>query len=194
MALLTLTQDVVRQLLERAPSTEVRDLLQPGLSIRGLGGPRPRWYFRYATVGKTGTKVRTAEPLCLVQLCEDPDVMRQVVAAGRAALRENRDPGKAAGKALAAALKSPANLTASDEHGDALPSQAGLLPPRDALPGEDITLRTVQPDARDAGGADMQHFEALKNPPTDSAQLNVFRARLDRSAALERTKQRDRFS
>ncbi len=99
----------LRQLANRnGDMVEVRDLVQPGLSIR-LTGLRLTWYFRYSTakLGPHGHAVRTAEPICTVDACADPEKMRTVVAAGKAALRDGRDPMAAARTTLAAILQLP---------------------------------------------------------------------------------------
>ncbi len=87
---------------------EVRDLVQSGLSVR-LTGRRLTWYFRCSTaqLGPHGHAVRTAEPICTVDACDDPVKMRAVVAAGKAALSDGRDPMAAVRTTLAEIMKLP---------------------------------------------------------------------------------------
>ncbi len=111
MATEVITKTTINRLRRRAKrgeSREVRDLIQAGLSIR-LTGRRLSWYCRFSTpaVAPDGQKSRTAHPICSVDACPDPVRMRQVVAAGRAALQDGRDPLAAIRTALAQALKLP---------------------------------------------------------------------------------------
>jgi|NGEPerStandDraft_6_1074524.scaffolds.fasta_scaffold11029_1 integrase len=99
----------LRRLTKRGrKSVEIRDLVQPGLSVR-LTGRRLSWYFRYSTtqVGGHGHAVRTAEPICTIDACGDPEKMRAVVATGKAALQDRRDPMAAVRTALAVVLRLP---------------------------------------------------------------------------------------
>lgn len=112
MALEKITRTTINRLRRRAQrrqqTAEVRDVVQPGLCLR-LTGRRLTWYFRYSTtiLGPSGRTKRTAEPVCSVDACGDPDAMRKVIAAGRAGISDGRDAMAAVRTALAEILKLP---------------------------------------------------------------------------------------
>lgn len=119
MATEVITRTTINRLRRRAKrgeSREVRDLIQPGLSIR-LTGRRLTWYFRFSTavVGTHRRKVRSAVPICSVDTCLDPEKMRQVVGAGRTALSDGRDPLAAVRTCLAKLLALPETRVEGDE-------------------------------------------------------------------------------
>lgn len=177
MALVRLTLAVVEEIIEqRMPVAEMRDLIQPGLSIRGGQGPRPRWYFRYS-VGKR----RSAMPLCLLEQCPDPKMMRNVVATGRLALRENRDPVRAVRDALDAVLEATSKVPTQNEDDRRLLRSADEEEP-DTGSGLSERLKPTfrSEEAFRSGG--------LGGPSTDEDRLARFRAQLDRSEALRAAK------
>ena len=92
----------------RGEMDEVRDLIQPGLTIRATGR-KLTWYFRFTApeLQDGAPKGRTAHPICPVATCTDPVLMRQVVGAGRVALEDGSDPIAAVRAKLAEVLKLP---------------------------------------------------------------------------------------
>jgi hypothetical protein len=196
MAFLKITRADVARLRRvaelRGGSNEIRDSVQAGLCLRPTGR-RLTWYIRYSTPkrGPHGRAVRTATPICSADRCDDPELMRMVVAAGRAALREGRDPMEAVRSHLALVLRSPiAEMKPSEpkrastartrskptnEFADSSPSPAGL-----AATGEDVRARNTS-----AKHEDLSAPRGDQPSSTDAQRLDILRARLAERAVLD---------
>lgn len=59
--------------------------------------------------------MRASEPLCAIDACDDPDSLRAVVAAGKAALQDGNDPMATVRTALAEVLRMPRTRVLSDD-------------------------------------------------------------------------------